>query len=180
MLFIQRKRLGLPCAPHHNFIFGHLLYLKKRIDALPPKAHYQYMFADIAHENFQNEGLYYIDLWPASGMMIIVTSPLVAAQVAQTNSHLCNDRASMLTRFFKPIAGGPNLFDMAEKEWRPWRAIFNKGFGTEQVTSLVPHVLSETEVYKEKLRDLARKQEMFFLDPVTLRFTMDIIGKTIL
>ena len=180
MLFIQRRRKGLPCAPHHNIIFGHLLYLKRRMDVLPPKAHYQYMFADIAHEKFQNEGLYYIDLWPASGMMIIVTSPLVAAQVAQTNSQLCYDRASMLTRFFKPIAGGPNLFDMAEKEWRPWRAIFNKGFGTEQVTSLVRHVLSETEVYKEKLRGLARKQEMFFLDPVTLRFTMDIIGQTIL
>lgn len=138
------------------------------------------MFADIAREHFQNEGLYYIDLWPASGMMIIVTSPLVAAQVAQTNAKLCYDRAFFLTRFFKPIAGGPNLFDMAEKEWRPWRVIFNKGFGTDQVTNLVPHVLKETEVYKERLRGLAKKEEMFYLDLVTLRFTMDIIGQTIL
>ena len=72
------------------------------------------MFADIAHEHFQSEGLFYVDLWPASGMMIIVTSPLVAAQVAQTNTEICYDRASMLKRFFKPIAGGPNLFDMGK------------------------------------------------------------------
>lgn len=150
------------------------------MDALPKDAHYQYMFADIAREHFQSEGMFYIDLWPASGMMIIVTSPLVAAQVAQTNTEICYERAFMLRRFFKPIAGGPNLFDMTQREWRPWRAIFNKGFSTEQVTSLVPHVLRETEVYKQRLRDLARKQEMFYLDLVTLRFTMDVIGQTIL
>ena len=138
------------------------------------------MFADIAHEHFQSEGLFYVDLWPASGMMMIATSPNIAAQVAQTNPGICHDRAFMLTRFFKPIAGGPNLFDMAEKEWRPWRAIFNKGFSTEQVTNLIPHVLKETKVYKEKLRDLAKEKEMFYLDLVTLRFTIDIIGQTIL
>ena len=138
------------------------------------------MFADIAHEHFQSEGLFYVDLWPASGMMIIVTSPLVATQVAQTNEKICYDRAFMLTRFFKPIAGGPNLFDMAEKQWRPWRNIFNKGFSTEQVTNLVPHVLRETEVYKQRLRGLAQAREMFYLDLVTLRFTMDVIGQTIL
>lgn len=138
------------------------------------------MFADIAREHFQSEGLFYVDLWPASGMMIIVTSPLVAAQVTQTNTKICCERASLLKRFFKPIAGGPNLFDMTEKEWRPWRGIFTKGFGTEQVTNLVPHVLRETEVYKEKLRGLARKEEMFYLDLVTLRFMIDVIGQTIL
>lgn len=150
------------------------------MDALPKNAHYQYMFADIAREHFQSEGLFYIDLWPASGMMMIVTSPLVAAQAAQTNTKICYERASMLKRFFKPIAGGPNLFDMNEREWRPWRAVFSKGFSTEQVTSLVPHVLRETVVYKERLRDLARKEEMFYLDTVTLRFMVDVMGQTIL
>ena len=169
-----------PCAPHHNFLFGHLLYLKKRMDALPSNAHYQYMFADIAHEHFQSEGLFYVDLWPASGMMMIVTSAVVAAQVAQTNAKICYERAFMLRRFFKPIAGGPNLFDMAEREWRPWRAIFAKGFSTEHVTSLVPHVLKETKVYKERLRGLAEKEEMFYLDLVTLRFMSDVMGRTIL
>ena len=169
-----------PCAPHHSFLFGHLLYLQKRMDALPKNAHYQYMFADIAHEHFQSEGLFYVDLWPASGVMIIVTSAVVAAQAAQTNTKICYERAFILKRFFKPIAGGPNLFDMAEREWRPWRAIFAKGFSTEHVTSLVPHVLKETKVYKESLRSLARKEEMFYLDLVTLRFMSDVMGRTIL
>ena len=150
------------------------------MDALPANAHYQYMFADIAHEHFQNEGMFYVDLWPASGMMIIVTSPTVATQVAQTNQQLCMDRAAMLKRFFKPIAGGPNLFDMPEQEWRPWRQIFNKGFSTEHINGLVPLVVRETEVYKQRLTQLAQDSRMFYLDLVTLRFTIDIIGQTIL
>ena len=150
------------------------------MDALPQNAHYQYMFADIAREHFQSEGLFYIDLWPASGLMMIVTSPLVAAQAAQTNTKICYNRASMLKRFFKPIAGGPNLFDMTEREWRPWRVVFSKGFSSEHVTGLVPHVLRETVVYKETLRNLARRKEMFYLDLVTLRFMVDVMGQTIL
>lgn len=138
------------------------------------------MFADIAHEHFSDTGVYYIDLWPASGMMLIVTSPLVATQVAQTNKTLFSDRAFMLQRFFKPIAGGPNLFDMPEREWRPWRQVFNKGFSDEHVTGLIPHVVKETRVFEETLEGLARTGEMLDLDLVTLRFTMDIIGQTIL
>ena len=150
------------------------------MDALPKNAHYQYTFADIAREHFQSEGLFYIDLWPASGLMMILTSPLAAAQAAQTNTKICYERASMLKRFFKPIAGGSNLFDMTENEWRPWRAVFNRGFSTEHVTNLVPQVLRETEVYKERLKDLASKREMFYLDLVTLRFMVDVMGRTIL
>ncbi|KAL8697267.1 MAG: hypothetical protein Q9201_007209, partial [Fulgogasparrea decipioides] len=145
-------------------LFGHLFYLKTRMDALPRNAHEQYMFADIAHEHFQSEGLFYVDLWPVSGTMMIVTSPLVAAQVAQTNAKICYDRASILERFFKPIAGGPNLFDMPEKDWRPWRAVFNKGFGAEQVTNLVPHVLSEVAAYKARLQDFARRKEIRYYE----------------
>ena len=150
------------------------------MDALPKNAHYQYMFADIAREHFQSEGLFYIDLWPASGLMMILTSPHGAAQAAQTNTKICYERASMLKRFFKPIAGGPNLFDMTENEWKPWRAVFSKGFSTEHVTNLVPQVLREVEIYKERLRVMASKREMFYLDLVTLRFMVDVMGRTIL
>lgn len=64
-------------------------------------------------------------------------SPTAAIEAAQTSAVSC-ERPRLLERFLKSITGGPNLFDLVEKEWRPWRAIFNKGFGTEQNDSLVP------------------------------------------
>jgi cytochrome P450 len=169
-----------PIAPNHNFLFGHLLLLKKLSDELPKGAHYQYMFCDIARKHFTKEGAFYIDLWPMSALFLAVVSPNTAMQINQPTSSLASERPPLLRRFFKPIAGGTNLFDLPEKEWRPWRAVFNKGFSSEHVSSLVPGMVKETLVYLETLRGHAREGNMFFLDNMTLRFTMDMIGKTIL
>ncbi|KAL8631386.1 hypothetical protein Q9189_002896 [Teloschistes chrysophthalmus] len=89
-------------------------------------------------------------------------------------------RPPLLPRFFKPIAGGPNMFDMREHDWKPWRAIFSKAFSTEHVVSLIPDMVDETMVYSETLKKFAEQKQMFQLDLITLRFTIDVIGKTIL
>ena len=167
-------------APGHSFLFGHLLYLKSVIDTLPRKCHYQYAFREIARHHFINQGVYYIDLWPVSGLYLIVVSPDVAVQATQVNSSLATDRPPLLRRFFKPIAGGPSLFDMQEKEWKPWRTTFNKGFSPDHILSLVPGMAKETSVYCSTLRRFARQGDLVFLDPTTLRFTMDLTGRTIL
>lgn len=166
-------------APGHSFVFGHLLYLKSMIDRLPPNAHYQYALGDVAREHFSKEGVYYIDLWPVSGLFLVVVSPEVANQI-HANPNISMERPSLLPRFFKPICGGPSLFDIREKEWRPWRAIFSRGFSADHALSLVPVMVDETMVYCETLRRLAHEKAMFYLDLTTLRFTIDVIGKTIL
>ncbi|KAI4163185.1 MAG: hypothetical protein LQ342_003118 [Letrouitia transgressa] len=149
------------------------------MDALPKDAHYELAFGDIFRQYFARDGAFYIDLWPLSELYLAVISPTAAIQAAQTSGISC-ERPRLLERFFKPITGGPNLFDLSEKKWRPWRAIFNKGFSTEHVLSLVPGMISITSTYCDTLRKHAQKGDMFLLDPTTLRFTMDLIGKTVL
>lgn len=150
------------------------------MDTFPRGAHYQYAFGEIAREHFSEGGVYYIDLWPVNGLALIVVSPHAATQAMQTNASLATERPAGLYRFFKPITGGPNLFDMPENEWKPWRAIFSKGFNAEHIQSLVPGMVREMTVYCETLRGLADKGDMFYLDPVTLRLTMDLIGRMIM
>jgi hypothetical protein len=58
--------------------------------------------------------------------------------------------------------------------------VFNKGFNTEHFLSLVPSMVKECQVYAETFRDLARKKEMFYPGTVSLRFMMDVTGRTIL
>ena len=82
--------------------------------------------------------------------------PKVAIQAAQTNSDLSSERPALLSRFFKPIAGGPNLFDLPKRQWKPWRATFNKSFSTDHILSLVPGIVQETGVYCNTLRKLAK------------------------
>ena len=71
-------------------------------------------------------------------------------------------RSSLFSRFFKLICGGPNMFDLAEKEREPWRAIFSKAFSADHGLSLVPGMVDETTVYC--LRVLTLKKTMFYLD----------------
>lgn len=168
-----------PVAPNHNFLFGHLLYLKSMIDKLPRNAHYQSAFGDIAREHFSKEGVFYVDLWPVTGLFLIVVSPNVATQI-HANAKISMERPSLLPRFFKPICGGPSMFDLRESKWRPWRAVFSRGFGADHILSLVPGMVDETTTYCQTLETLALKNELFYLDPTTLRFTLDVIGKTIL
>ncbi|KAK3173548.1 hypothetical protein OEA41_006878 [Lepraria neglecta] len=171
MLFLERQKRSLPVAPG---------YLKNTIDALPEKGHYQYAFGDIARHHFSNEGVFYLDLWPVSGLFLTVVSPQVAVQCTQTNSSLAIEKPALLPRFFKPITDGPSLFDMPEREWKPWRAAFNKGFSHDHILSLIPGMAKETRVYCSTLRKCAQKGDLVHLDPITLRFTMDLIGQTIL
>ena len=107
----------------------------------------------------------------------MIMSPELATQ---TIPQIVFERPPRLDEFFKPIAGGPNLFDMPEKKWKHWRAVFNKGFSTEVISSLVPSMIEATVTYQDILKDLALEGELFQLDPVTLRFTLDFIGKTVM
>jgi cytochrome P450 len=157
-----------------------LLYFKSVLDRLPKDAHYQFGFTTIAREEFASEGAFYMDLWPMSGLFLTIVSPKIATEVTQTNPKLNCDRPKLLRRFLKPITGGPTLFDLDEKDWKPWRAVFNKGFHSERMYGLVPSMLDEIRVFAEKLRDYAAKDELCFLDPITLRFTIDMIGRTVL
>ena len=168
-----------PVAPGHSLLFGHLLYFKNALGKLPPNAHYQNALGDIAREHFQHEGCYYIDMWPVSGILLVVFSPRIANQI-HANPKMSMQRPPLLPRFFRPFAGGPNMFDMREHEWKPWRSVFSKAFSAEHTLSLVPGMVDETLVYRETLRNHAEQGKVFPLDLTTLRFTIDVIGRTIM
>ncbi|KAF2743488.1 sterigmatocystin biosynthesis P450 monooxygenase StcS [Sporormia fimetaria CBS 119925] len=179
--FVDLKNRGLPVAPNHSLLFGHLLYLKSYLDRLPPDAHYQYAVGDIAADHFSSTtGAFYLDLWPMTGITLIITSANAATQITQTISKIALNRPPLLTRFFEPITGGPNMFDMPEQAWRPWRVAFNAAFKAERLWALVPGMVEEVEIYSGLLRERATEGEMMFLEPMTLRFTIDMIGKMIL
>ena len=112
--------------------------------------------------------------------MLVVISPAAATGAFQTNTLTSMKKPEMLADFFKPITGGPNLFDMPEKDWRPWRTVFNKGFNDQYLISLVPGMVKQTMKFRMTLVSLVKKNDMFQLDPVTLRFMLDMIGQTIL
>ena len=72
------------------------------------------------------------------------------------------------------------MFDMRERDWKPWRAVFSGAFSAQNIAALVTGMVDERLTYVETLKRLAEEKKIFCLDLITLRFTFDVIGKTIL
>lgn len=106
--------------PNHSLLFGHLLAIKPFVDKLPSDAHGFLTFGQMARE--YPGGVFYVDVWPFAGPMLICTSVTAAIQASQ-KTVLATRKPTALDGWFYSIAGGPNLFTMPEDEWRPWRNI---------------------------------------------------------
>ncbi|MCJ1323085.1 hypothetical protein MMC15_008436 [Xylographa vitiligo] len=156
---------------------GHLLAVAPYVDKLPSDAHGFLVFGQMARD--YPGKMYYLDMWPFIGPLLVCTSATAAIQVSQKTA-LAAKKPESLHDWFLPIAGGPNLFSMQEEEWRPWRNIFNPGFSAAYLLTLVPDIVRETLAYREVLKECAEAGTMFQLDEVTLWFTMDLIGAIVL
>lgn len=142
------------------------------MDALPADVHVNVSTTEISRD-FTETDAFYLDFWPFSRTILVVSSPHAAFQVTQKYNL---PKPRLLQDYFLPITGGPNLFTMPEEQWKPWRDIFNPGFSASYILEQVPHIVEEVSVYCEILREHARKRDIFSLDETTLRLTMDIIG----
>lgn len=158
--------------PEFSWIMGHLLVAKPVMDALPADVHVNVSTTEISR-GFTKTDAFYLDFWPFSRTILVVSSPDAAMQVTQKHNL---PKPVLLHDYFLPITGGPNLFTMPEKQWKPWREIFNPGFSASYILEQVPHIVQEVLVYCEILREHARKGDIFSLDETSLSLTMDIIG----
>ena len=163
--------------PKHSMFLGHLLAIKPYVDRLPSDAHGFLAFGHMAKK--YPGGIFYLDMWPFIGPIMICTSATAATQATQ-KTILAAKKPKSLHAWFYSIAGGPNLFTMQEDEWRPWRNVFNPGFSQAHLFSLVPDIVRETLEYRKTLEHYAAEGSMFQLDEVTLWFTMDLIGAIVL
>lgn len=156
---------------------GHLLTMKPIIDRLPSDVHPSIYFGQLAQE-FPN-GNYYLDMLPFFGPLLICTSLNMAVDTNQRTA-IAAKKPESLVSWFHTISGGPNLFDMEEKEWKMWRNIFNPGFSQAHIFRLIPTIVEEALAYRSLLSEYAERGVMFRLDEETLWFTMDMIGSLLL
>ena len=159
-----------------SWVFGHLLASKNIMNSLPKDVHIKIVTAELAHQ-FQDTNMFYMDLWPFARTMLVTASPSPASKITQV---LNLPKPKLLHNTFLPLTGGPNLFTMKEREWKPWRTVFNPGFSVSSIIDQIPHIVKEMQVYYEILKEHAQAQQVFQLDETTLALTIDIIGHVML
>lgn len=68
------------------------------------------------------------------------------------------------------------MLSLEGKEWRKWRGIFNPGFAQGHLMTLTGMIVDEAEVFCDILREHAEAKDVFRLEEVATRLTVDVIG----
>ncbi|KAM7217672.1 cytochrome P450 [Rhypophila decipiens] len=174
------KEHGIPMLPHY-YLFGHLPHLVKVFikGGYPPDVNGQcvgYLLAK-QYPDMAKEGIVYFDTWPIIKPIAWVVHPDMMSQCTQVHSLPKED---FVRREFHHMTEGQDLLTSDGRYWKQWRAIFNPGFATKNLLSLVPTFFEEICVFTDQLRKQAETGEVgIFLDPV-MNLTYDIIGRAVL
>ncbi|KAF2119242.1 AflN/verA/monooxygenase [Lophiotrema nucula] len=155
--------------PKHHPIFGHLAALKESIQGLPRDCTMHVVIKNIS-KRFPN-GVFYMDLWPFSRTLMVITSHTAATQVE--NAFL--DKPASVTAPLEILTAGPSLITMHGGAWKKWRGLFNPGFSAGYMIGLAPAIADEVAVFCRLLQDQAKQSSTFQLEEYTLRLTFDII-----
>lgn len=155
--------------------FGHLKVLDQKLQQLPSDANVFMAMEDMVQDHADAE-VFLMDLWPVFSPVLMISGADLAIQVAAKHDL---PKPSNQQESFRPIIGGPSLITMNEKQWKMWRSLFSSGFSASHMLNLVPTIVDSVEDFCEQLRKHVNK-DVFKLDDMLTRLTMDIITKTTL
>ena len=164
--------------PPHNLILGHLALAAEIQKSLPSDAHGHYL-ADQIRQRYPNlVPSFYLDLWPFSDPMLIVTDPDVIAQFSSAEHML--PKHPGVRSFLYPITVGYDLNCLEGETWKFWRKLFSPGFSASHILNLVPSIVEEVEIFRKDLLTRADAREMFLFENHTLHLAIDAIGRVAL
>ncbi|KAH8894133.1 cytochrome P450 [Thozetella sp. PMI_491] len=163
--------------PEINPLAGHLLALKESVEKMPPNTVMHNVFHHISKQ-FPS-GIFYVNLWPFSRTLLVVTTPSAASQVESFNLRAGSDIVIPI----ETITGGPSLMTLPiGPEWKKWRRMFSVGFSTGYMLELAPSIADQVAVFRKLLleRCSSGTSDIFQLEELTLKMTFDIIGSVAL
>lgn len=164
-------------TPPHSFLLGNLVTLGKLVSSLPSNLH-PHSFFHFLQLKYPNLGpILYVDNWPFAYPICAVLDAEIANQCTQQHSLPKHE----INKFYvEPIAGKHNLLTMEEEEWKRWRAVFNPGFASGHLMSLVPAIIDDILIFCSTLSKRAADGGVFQLVEDTTKLTIDVIGRVVL
>ncbi|KAK1977924.1 vera protein [Colletotrichum cereale] len=186
--FREIKAQGIPMLPH-SWITGHLSVMLEFRKECPGDIYignfhpwivknYKKYFPNMEH----CPPVIYLDLWPVLKAPIVVAyDSTVAAQFTQIKNI---DKHQIALDFMNPLTNGKDISTLQGNEWKKWRGWFNPGFGSRNVSIMVPELAEEIQVFANKLKERAGPGgswgPMFQFQNMTGALTFDIIVRLVL
>jgi cytochrome P450 len=151
--------------------------LLELIKEIPTQASSNY-YADLVRQKYDLGDVYYLDLWPIGMQFLMIVDPEITNQLIVKDSISKN---SVLKLFMRFLVGSPNnLLSGDGHSWERLRRIFNAGFSTSHLATLIPSIIEESNVFCGILEKHAQRQDVFRLEEAATRLTIDVIGRAVL
>ncbi len=150
--------------------------MAKAMRTIPSDCHPHVLMTTLAR-NHSLGGLFFLDAWPAAEELVIVADPEVAAQVTQTAPLA---KHPQLANVLRPIIGDKSILVSEGAEWKFWRSIFDPGFSSSHLMTLVPYFIDDGLVFCDKLIEYVERGQIFLLEEALTLLTVDVIGRVVL
>lgn len=123
----------------------------------------------------------YLDLWPISDSLALITDPGTAAQFTVTTSL---PKVGVFMQMMEPLTSCNDIICTEGQNWKTWRSRFNPGFSQRNLNALLPEILEEVNVFVSGLKDMTGTDgkwgPVFQLHKKTINLTFDVICRTAL
>lgn len=97
-------------------------------------------------------GVAYIDVWPITTPLMLVTKP---ATILQAENF---PKAAILSETFGSIVGRNSILTKEyDGGWKPLRALFSPGFSHANIVTLLPFVVEQCEIFMQKMRNAVKE-----------------------
>ena len=120
------------------------------------------------------EKAFYFDVWPMGPQTLFVVDPDMANQATTTLSLL---KSPLVKEYLERLLGSDNMVTLEGSKWKTLRSLFNPGFSTSHLMTLVPSVVDDVMYFNEVLKRKANEGTVFQLEEYATRLTIDIIGR---
>ena len=156
-------------------LLGNLKVMGEAMKKYPSDFHPQPLFADMA-KKYGFRGLFYVDLYPATESFLFILDAALALQV-QDSPHFKRHR--FVEGYLRGIVGTKSLFAIHGAEWKRQRSWFSPAFSMAHLLTLIPGIVEDTLVFKEKLTKHAVSGEILNTNDAAMRLTIDVIARSV-
>ena len=150
--------------------------MAKLMGTLPTNCH-PHLLVHYLKEQYDLPDIFYIDTWPFGEQICAVVDPQAAYDVTVKHSL---PKHPIIEDSIAPITGHNPLVSLNGKEHKKWRGIFNPGFSSAHLMTLLGGIVDDCAVFTDILAKHAKAQDIFLLEEAATRVTVDIIGRVVL
>ncbi|THW59419.1 cytochrome P450 [Aureobasidium pullulans] len=164
-----------PGPPHHP-IFGHMKIMAEATRASPRGAAGQNVLLMVKHL-YDLPDLFYLDLWPLFESICITTHPSMSSQFVVRRSM---PKHPLIGEFMQTISRGDDIVSADGPLWKTWRSAFNPGFSVSHIMTMMPGIVDDVATFARILHEKAVTNELFRMEHLATRLTVDVIGRVVL